>query len=125
MSTHRPPLSVLVIAVLFLGVGMVGFVYHFRTLLAWQQGSVWVESIELLAVVAGVFLLFGQNWARWLAVVWMAFHVVLSAFHSYAETAVHAAFLALIVWALFVPREARRHFQRDGNQERAQTAGEN
>ncbi len=111
MSAKKPPLSVLVIAMLYLAVGIVGFIHHFRTLLAWQQGSVWVESTELLAVIIGAFLLLGQNWARWLAVVWMAFHVVLSAFHSYAETAVHAAFLALIVWALF-QSIAERYFRR-------------
>lgn len=111
MSTNKRPLSVLVIAVLYLAVGIIGFVYRFHTLLAWQQGSVWVESTELLAVVIGALLLRGQNWARWLAVAWMAFHVVLSAFHSYAQAAVHAAFLALIVWALF-GAEARRYFRR-------------
>jgi hypothetical protein len=103
MRMRRPPLSVIVIALLYLAVGVGGFVYHFRSLLAWQQGSVWVESTEFLAIITGVFLLLGQNWARWLAVAWMAFHVVLSAFHSYAMAAVHAAFLALIVWALFWP----------------------
>ena len=124
MSTKKPPASVLVIAVLYLAVGAGGFIYHFRTLLAWQQGSVWVESTELIAVVAGIFLLLGQNWARWLAVVWMAFHVVLSAFHSYAQAAVHAAFLALIVWALF-GSDTTRYFKRAGNGQRAQTASEN
>ena len=110
MSARRPPASVVVIALLYLAVGIIGFVYRFRTLLAWQQGSVWAESTELLAVIIGVFLLRGQNWARWLAVAWMAFHVVLSAFHSYAQTAVHAAFLVLIAWALFAP-EAGRYFR--------------
>lgn len=110
MSARKPPASVVVIALLYLAVGIIGFVFRFRTLLAWQQGSVWAESTELLAVIIGVFLLRGQNWARWLAVAWMAFHVVLSAFHSYGQTAVHAAFLALIAWALFAP-EAGRYFR--------------
>lgn len=107
MTTSRPPLPVVVVALLFLAVGTVGFAYHLRSLLEWQQGSVWVETIALLAAVIGAFLLRGQNWARWLALAWMAFHVVLSAFHSYAQAAVHAAFLALIAWALFAPPSAR------------------
>jgi hypothetical protein len=111
MRIRRPPLSVLVIALLYLAVGIAGFMYRFRTLLAWQQGSVWAESTELLAVIIGIFLLRGRNWARWLAVAWMAFHVVLSAFHSYAQASVHLAFLALIVWALF-EREAGRYFRK-------------
>lgn len=100
-------MPVIVIALLYLAVGILGFAYHFRSLLAWQQDSVWVGATELLAILIGVFLLRGQNWARWLAVAWMVFHVVLSAFHSYAQAIVHAAFLALIVWALFSPASGR------------------
>jgi hypothetical protein len=122
MSMKRPPLPIVVVAVLYLAVGVIGSVYHFRSLLAWQQGSVWAESTELLAVIAGVFLLRGHNWARWLAVAWMAFHVVLSMFHSYAQAAVHAAFLALIVWALF-SSAAAQYFRAGGNQEAG--AGDN
>jgi hypothetical protein len=107
MSTNKRPLPVIIIALLYLAVGIIGFVYHFRSLPAWQQDSVWVETTELLAAVIGVFLLRGHNWARWLAVAWMAFHVVLSAFDSYAQAAVHLAFLALITWALFAPLSAR------------------
>ena len=61
MTTSRPPLPVVVVALLYLAVGILGFAYHFRSLLAWQQGSVWVETTELLAAVIGVFLLRGQN----------------------------------------------------------------
>jgi hypothetical protein len=107
MIMRRPPISVIVIALLYLAVGVIGFIFRFRTLLQWRQGSVWAESTELLAVVIGIFLLRGHNWARWLAVAWMAFHLVLSALHSYAQAAVHAAFLALIVWALFAPAGSR------------------
>lgn len=110
MILKKPPASVLVIALLYLAVGAVGFIAHFHTLLAWQKDSVWVESTEFLAVVTGVFLLLGKSWARWLAVAWIAFHVVISALNSYGQAAVHAAFMALIVWALFQP-EAARYFK--------------
>lgn len=115
MSTRKPPVCVIIVAAIYLAVGIIGFVYHFHTLLAWQKDSVWVESTELLAVVAGVFLLRGQNWARWLAVAWMAFHVVLSAFHSYVQMGVHAAFLVVIAWALFRPGSGR-YFRRARNE---------
>ena len=107
MSTNKRPLPVIIIALLYLAVGIIGFVYHFRSLLAWQQDSAWVEATELLAAVIGVFLLRGHNWARWLALAWMAFHVVLSAFDSYGQAAMHLAFLALIAWALFAPAAGR------------------
>ena len=41
-----------------------------------------LNSPSSLAIVCGVFLLRGHNWARWLALAWIAFHVVLSAFHA-------------------------------------------
>lgn len=106
----KRPLAVTLIACLYLATGAVGFVYHFSEL--WGGGmlrndAVWVELTEGLAVLAGAFLLRGRNWARWLAVVWMAFHVVLSAFHSVGQTAVHALFLAVIAWFLFRPPAGR------------------
>ena len=109
MSSRKPPLPVVVVALLYVAVGALGIVYHFRSLLRWQQDSVWAVSAEFLAVLIGVFLFRGQNWARWLAVAWIAFHVVVSAFNSLAQATVHAAFLAMIAWALFAP-EARRYF---------------
>lgn len=112
MKSSKPPLPVIVVALLYLAVGIAVFAYHFlfgirAVIHGIALGSVWVEATELLAVVIGVFLLRGHNWARWLAVAWMAFHVVLSAFHSYAQATMHAAFLALIAWALFAPAATR------------------
>lgn len=109
MSLRKPPLPVVVVALLYVAVGALGIVSHFHSLLRWEQDSVWAVSTEFLAVIIGVFLFRGQNWARWLAVAWIAFHVVVSAFNSLAQAAVHAAFLALIAWALFAP-EAGRYF---------------
>jgi hypothetical protein len=52
-------------------------------------------------VVAGVFLLRGENWARWLAAAWMAFHVVIGFYHSWFQAGMHTLFLAAIVGFLF------------------------
>ena len=105
------PIPVLIVAVLYLAVGSVGFVAHFHEFSA--PDGIWIALTEFLAFVSGVFLLFGRNWARWLAVAWIAFHVALSAFNSVRETAVHAVFLALIAWLLFRPDSTR--FFRRGN----------
>ena len=48
--------------------------YHFSELR--QPEGVWVGLTELLAILSGVFMLRGQNWARWLALAWIAFHVI-------------------------------------------------
>jgi hypothetical protein len=78
-----------------------------------QQNAVGIEVTELAALVCGVFLLRRQNWARWLALAWMAFHVALSAFHPLGELAVHVAFLVMFGWVL-LGREANRWFSRAG-----------
>jgi len=56
-----------------------------------------------------VFMLRGQNWARWLALLWMATHVVISAFHPMRELVIHSVVFVLIAYLLF-RREAREYF---------------
>lgn len=104
----RPPAAILFIAILYVAVGAIGFVGHFRDSLASPREGVWIELTEFLALLSGIFMLRGQNWARWLAVAWIAFHVALS-YGVPRELAVHTVFLALIMWILFRP-EAARYF---------------
>ena len=70
---------------LYIAVGVLGLGCHFRELLAMQKDSVWVETTELVAIVCAVFLLRGQNWARWVAVAWAAFHVLISVLNVITE----------------------------------------
>lgn len=110
MNRANRPLPVTILALLYIGVGCVGFVYHFTGLRAggaFQSDIVWVELIEFLAILCGAFMLRGSNWARWLALAWIAFHVILSAFHSLREFAFHAALCVLFVWILLRPEAAR------------------
>ena len=51
-------------------------------------------------------MLRGCNWARWLALAWIAFHVVLSAFHSLPEFALHAVLCAVFAYFLLRPDAA-------------------
>ena len=106
----RRPISLTILAGAYLLVGTAGFVFHFKELLARQPDAVLVEFVEIIAVLCGAFLLRGQNWARWLALAWIAFHVFLSAFHPLRELAVHSVFFVLIAWILF-RADARRYFR--------------
>ena len=103
----KRPVSVTIVAGVYLAVGVIGFAFHFRELLASQHDAVWIELTEFVAILCGAFLLRGQNWARWLALAWIAFHVVLSAFHAIPELAIHAVFCAVIAWILFRSAAAR------------------
>ena len=100
MKENKRPLSVTVVACLFLLVGAVGFVYHFRELLPLQRDGTLVELTEFLAFVSGAFMLRGQNWARWLALAWMAFHVVISAVPPFRGLIVHVLIFGGITWLL-------------------------
>jgi len=103
MNLRQRPLSILVLSCLYIAIGTIGFVYHFPRPLAFHSEDLWIEGTELLALVAGVFMLRGHNWARWLALAWMAFHVAIS-FPVVREVAVHCLLLATIALLLFQPR---------------------
>ncbi|MGH9450425.1 MAG: hypothetical protein ACRD11_07760 [Terriglobia bacterium] len=109
MNANKRPVTVLIIACLYIAVGVLAFGYHFRELQTLQKDSVWVEGTELVALACGVFLLRGQNWARWVAVAWIALHMIVSALNAFHGIVVHSALFVLIVWLLFRP-EAGRYF---------------
>jgi hypothetical protein len=88
-------------------VGISGSIAHFQALSA--PDGIWIELTECVAIVCGVFLLRARNWARWLAIAWMAFHVAIS-FGVLRQLALHGLFFILLVWFLFRP-EASRFFQ--------------
>ena len=102
----RPPIAVILVIAVYLLVGVMGFVYHFRELTAGHQDAIAIELTELTAVIAGVGLLMRKNWARWLALVWVVFHVVLSLFHPLRELMIHVALCLVIAWLLFRPGTA-------------------
>jgi len=102
----------MVIAWLYIVMGAVGFVYHLGELKPpVQQGAIWVEALRLIAIVSGVYLLRGKNWARWVAVAWMAVHVVVSLFHGAAQVAMHSVFLVAITYFLFFRTSSGRFFR--------------
>ncbi len=103
------PLSVTLISALFIGAGAVGLAYHAAELKSWQPlpyEPLWVCLVRLLAIVLGACMLRGANWARWGALGWLAWHVVLSAFHSWAGLLIHTLLLVVIGLFLLRPRAA-------------------
>lgn len=113
MKEERP-ISVTAVGILYMAVGAIGFGYHFgemRPPNSFHWDAVWIELLRLLAIVCGVYLLRRNNWARWVALAWIAVHVIVSAFQSLPQFAVHCLFCAVIAWILFRP-DASRYFQR-------------
>ena len=68
-----------------------------------------VHLSRILQIVAGLFILRGRNWARWLLVVWIAFHIVISALHSMFQLLLHAVIFTVILYFLF-RRESSSYF---------------
>ena len=50
-----------------------------------------------------------EGWARWLAIAWIAFHLVISIFHTKQGILVHAVVLIAFCVLLFLPA-ANRYF---------------
>ena len=76
--------SVLAVGVLFLILGALDLYRGVAPLLAsaprWHMAidDVEVLAIGIAAIVGGIYVLRGANWARWLLAVWMALHVAIS-----------------------------------------------
>ena len=101
----RPP-SVTIISWLFVAAGVVGLAYHlteFRALHPFPSDVVWVGLLRVVAIVCGTFMLRGNNWARWLSLAWLTFHVILSGFHSLEELVMHSVLLAILSYFLLRP----------------------
>ena len=49
-------------------------------------------------------MLRGSNWARWLLIVWLGYHVALSVFHAPFELVVHSLLFAAVLYFLFRPQ---------------------
>lgn len=105
----KRPLPVTILGCLFIVVGVVGFVYHLSES-PLDRWIVLISIIRIIAVVGGVFLLMGHNWARWLMLAWLAFHVVVSAFHSLSEPIAHVVLLIIVGYVLLRP-PASKYFQ--------------
>lgn len=105
----KRPVPVTILGGLFIVAGLVGIAYHLSERPV-DSSIILITFIRILAIVGGVFLLMGHNWARWLLVAWLAFHVVVSGFHSLSEMAAHAVLLIVVAYFLFTPPDSK-YFQ--------------
>jgi hypothetical protein len=105
----KRPLPVTIIGCLFIVAGLVGLVYHLSES-PLDHWIVLISIVRLIAVVGGVFVLMGHDWARWLMLAWLAFHVVVSAFHSLSEFLPHVVLFVVVGYVLLGP-PASKYFQ--------------
>lgn len=98
----RRPFAVTVLSWLFIAVGVAALVIHMRaSMRSFQMEDLGIAAVELVGIVAGVFMLRGHNWARWVAVAWMVFHVWVGYLNGPQQVLVHAIIFAGITFLLF------------------------
>ncbi len=110
----KRPLSVTLIALLLMLSGVAGIVYHITDVKAWHPFPyeyIAILLVRVLAILAGIYLLRGSDWARWVALLWITFHLVISFFNDWSQVAVHAVVLAIFAYVLLRPA-ASAYFRR-------------
>lgn len=110
MSSKDRPLAITGVSWLYIVVGAVAFVYHSPELWPPHGDAILVECVELIGVTAGVFMLRGHDWARWLALAWAVFHVAITAFPPFHGLAAHVLVAAGIAWIL-LRSDAQQYFR--------------
>jgi len=114
---RKRPVAVTAVGTLFVLAGLVGLTYHAMELgrSGPRDADLYlVLFVRVLALVSGVFIFRGANWARWLAMAWMAYHAVLSAFdRSTSGVVVHLLMLAAISY-LLLRRDTSAYFRHMG-----------
>jgi len=106
----KRPLAVTIISWLYIATGIVGIAYHAREFNPhhlFEGDAMLAVSVRALAILSGIYMLRGKNWARYLALAWVGFHVIVSVFHSRGELVMHSVLLVVIAYFLFRPPTTR------------------
>ena len=106
------PPTITMLSFLFIIIGVVStgvHVWQFKISRPTALEELGIYVIGALAVLAGIFMMRAKNWARWLALAWVSFHVIIAAFNQPLGLIIHAVFIALLAWFLF-RRESQQWF---------------
>jgi len=102
----KRPIVVILVSVLFIAIGIANL---FKSVWPLVGGNITSHELmdsalvllsALLALLGGIYMLRAVSWARWLVLIWMALHVVLSIFHKPLELAIHSLILVLLIGLL-------------------------
>jgi hypothetical protein len=104
----RRPLSITIISWIFIVFGSIALLSGVLPL-ADLKSHWYIHLSRILQIVAGVFMLYGRNWARWLLVAWIAFHLVVGAMHGIGALMMHIVIFSVILFFVF-RRDANEYF---------------
>jgi hypothetical protein len=111
------PIPILVVSILYILAGSIGFTYHVKEFYqpdVQVSQLVWVLFLRILAIVCGGLLLLKMSGARWLAIAWMAYHVYIGALNSTSQMIAHLVILVIVTVLLFLP-VSTAFFQKKNN----------
>src|SRR5438552_10544660 len=103
------PLPVVIVALLLIIVGFVGFTYRLKDFFNHHEKIyeiVLVQLLRIVAIVCGILLLRAINLGRWLAIVWILIHILISALNSISEMIAHIVVLITVSTLLFLPKSS-------------------
>lgn len=111
LAMDNRPRSITIISCLFIAFGSISFFVSLLPYvdmastqrLAYLQVHWIVHFARLLALVSGAFMLYGFNWARWLLLIWMVFHLIISILHSPLQVLMHGLIFAVLSYFVFRP----------------------
>jgi len=104
---NKRPLPIITISCLFIASGVFGIAYHFGEINVqrpFEFDVIISLFIRLLAIAGGVFTLRGANWGRWLLLVWISYHVLISIVHPLSQLIVHCVLFVAVAYFLFCPQ---------------------
>jgi hypothetical protein len=109
----RRPIAVTILGYVLIATGVASLAFHatdFKPTHDLPSELAWISLVRIIAIVSGAFMLRGCNWARWLALAWIAFHVVISFLDSWQKAAVHGLIFVLFAYLLLRP-DASAYFR--------------
>ncbi len=103
----KRPLTVTLIGSLYIAAGIIGFVYHLIAPSLSQFQQFLTLFLWVLAITGGIFVLFRAKWARWILLVWITYHLIISFQHSTFEIIMHVIFFILTIYCLLQPNASK------------------
>ncbi|HEU5451359.1 MAG TPA: hypothetical protein VFU76_05210 [Terriglobales bacterium] len=101
-ATEARPLAVTIVSLVLIASGFAGIYSHrHHVMSAPTPENVAIVIVGALAIVGGACMLRGSGWARWLGMLWIGFHVVISIYHPWQQLAIHAVVFVIFAVALF------------------------
>ncbi len=111
---NKRPFAVTVVSLLMMAAGTMGIVrgFHYANKV-WppEQDLIWIVIVDGIGIACGVFMLRGNNWARWLAVAWVGAHALIISFLNRREILVHVVIFALLAYLLLFRSDVRGYFR--------------